>query len=452
MNRRTFFRVSAAATGGILVSMYFDLPSPAEERAKITYPPEAFVHIRPDGRIVITVNRCELGQGVATALPMILADELDADWSQIVAELAPAGEIYKDPVYGFQNTGGSATIANSFQQYRELGAKTRAMLIGAAADRWQVSANDCRAENSVVHGPNGQSARYADLAEEASRRPVPGRIDLKTPSEFRIIGKPTRRLDSRAKCDGSQRFGLDLDLPGMLVAVIAHPPVFGGRVKTFDDQKARALPGVRGVFEIPLLNGTAIAVVADRFWTAKQARDRLKIDWDLSGVEHADSSELSKRYKELARAPGNLAVNLGDATAIDRIAPENRILAEYEFPYLAHTPMEPLNATVRFDGDRAEAWVPSQIPTYDRMAVAEVLGLNPEQVTFHIEFAGGGFGRRQSFDSHVTREAAAIAKRVPGTPVKLIWTREDDVQGGYYRPMFVHRVEVGIGDGGMPVA
>jgi len=452
VNRRTFFRVSAAAAGGMLLSMYFDSPMLAQEPAAIVYPPDAFVHIRPDGRVVITINRCELGQGVSTALAMLLADEMDADWSQVVAELAPAASIYKDPVYGFQNTGGSATIANSFQQYRELGAKTRAMLIASAADRWHVSPSDCRAAKSVVHGPGGQSARYAELADDAARRPVPGKVALKKPSEFQIIGKPTRRLDSRAKCDGSQKFGLDLDLPGMLIAVVARPPVFGGRVKAFDDQGARGLPGVREVFEIPRVRGAGVAVVADRFWTAKLARDRLKIDWDLSGIEHADSAELSKRYKELARTPGNVAVNSGDPTVLDGFAPENRILAEYEFPYLAHTPMEPLNATARFDGDRAEVWVPSQFPTFDQAAVAEVLGLKPAQVSFHIEYAGGGFGRRQSFDSHVPREAAAIAKRMRGIPVKVVWTREDDVQGGYYRPMFVHRVEVGIGDAGMPIA
>jgi isoquinoline 1-oxidoreductase subunit beta len=452
VNRRTFFRVSAAAAGGMLVSMYFDSPVLAQQPPASVYPPDAFVHIKPDGRIVITINRCELGQGVATALSMILADEMDADWSHVACELAPAADIYKDPVYGFQNTGGSATIANSFQQYRELGAKTRAMLIATAADRWHVSRGDCRAAKSVVFGPDGHSVRYAELADEAARRPVPGKVDLKTPSEFQIIGKPTPRLDSRAKCDGSQKFGLDLDLPGMLIALVARPPVFGGRVKAFDDREARSLPGVREVFEISRVRGTGVAVVADRFWTAKQARDRLKIDWDLSGIEHEDSAELSRRYKELARTPGNVAVNRGDATVLDRVASENRILAEYEFPYLAHTPMEPLNATVRFDGDRAEVWVPSQFPTFDQAAVAEVLGLKAAQVTFHIEYAGGGFGRRQSFDSHVPREAAAIAKTMRGTPVKVVWTREDDVQGGYYRPMFVHRVEIGIGDDGTPIA
>jgi isoquinoline 1-oxidoreductase beta subunit len=303
-----------------------------------------------------------------------------------------------------------------------------------------------------VYGPGNRSARYAELAKDAARKPVPEKVSLKNPSEFRLIGKQVRRLDSRAKCDGSQKFGLDLDLPKMKIAVIAHPPVFGGRVKSFDDKEARSLAGVREIFEIPLVKGSAIAVVADKFWTAKQARDQLKIDWDLSGIELADSADLLTRYKQLAQTPGNVAFTRGDERAIDRLPAARRMVAEYEFPYLAHTPMEPLNATVRFDGDRAEAWVPSQFQTMDQMAISEVLGLKPEQVTFHTEFAGGGFGRRAVIDSHVPREAAVIAKRLRGTPVKLIWTREDDVRGGYYRPMHAHRVEIGIGPDGMPSA
>ena len=454
LDRRGFMRVSAAAAGGLLVSLYLDLPAAAGEGnqgppAKV-YPPNAFVHVKPDGKIVIQVNRLEFGQGVQTSLPMILADEMDADWSQVESQLAPAADVYKDPVFGIQMVGGSGSIAHSFQQYRELGAKTRATLVAAAAARWHVTPEQCRTEKSVVYGPGNQSARYAELANDAARAPVPDKVRLKSPSEFRLIGKGVRRLDSRAKCDGSQKFGLDLDLPGMKIAVVAHPPVFGGRVKTFDDKEVRATEGVRDVFEIPLVKGTGVAVVADRFWTAKQARDRLKIDWDLSGIEHADSSELRTRYKELARTAGNAAVNRGDEKAMDGIAPANRIAAEYEFPYLAHTPMEPLNTTIRFDGEAAEAWVPSQFQTMDQMAIAQVLGLKPEQVTFHTEFAGGGFGRRAVIDSHVQREAAAIARRFRGTPVKLIWTREDDVRGGYYRPMHAHRVEIGIGPDGMP--
>jgi isoquinoline 1-oxidoreductase beta subunit len=455
ISRRSFLRVSATAAGGLLVSLYFELPLAAQEgvqpKPKV-YPPDAFVHIKPDGKILITVNRLEFGQGVQTALPMILADEMDADWSQVVAELAPAADVYKDPVFGLQMVGGSSSIANSFQQYRELGAKSRAILVSVAADRWHATPDQCRTANSVVYGPGNQSASYAELANDAARRPVPDKVRLKAPSEFRLIGKKVRRLDSRAKCDGPQTFGLDLDLPGMKIALVARPPVFGGRVKGIDDKEARSVAGVRDMFEIPLIKGSGVAIVADKFWAAKQARDRLKIDWDLSGIEHADSSPLRSRFKELARTAGNVAVNRGDQQAIDRIPAGNRVVAEYELPYLAHTPMEPLNTTIRFDGNAAEAWVPSQFQTIDQMAIAEVLGLKPEQVTFHTEHAGGGFGRRTPLDSHVQREAASIAKRSRGTPVKLVWPREDDVQGGYYRTMTAHRVEVGIGGDGMPAA
>jgi isoquinoline 1-oxidoreductase beta subunit len=281
---------------------------------------------------------------------------------------------------------------------------------------------------------------------------VPASVRLKEPAQFRLVGKKVRRLDGRPKCDGSQKFGLDLDLPGMKVAVVAHPPVFGARVKSVDAAAARAVEGVRDVFEIPLAKGTGVAVVADKFWPAKRARDLLKIEWDYTGVERADSSELLARYKQLARTAGMRSVARGDAKALDSVAAANRIVAEYEFPYLPHAPMEPLNTTVRFDGDRAEAWAGSQFQTFDQMAVAEVLGLKPEQVTFHTEMAGGGFGRRAVTDSHVQREAAQIAKRLRGTPVKLVWSREDDIRGGYYRPMHVHRVEVGVGADGMPAA
>ena len=455
LSRRSFLRVSATAAGGLLVSLYLDFPLAAQEGAQPkpkVYPPDAFVHIKPDGKILITVNRLEFGQGVHTSLPMILADEMDADWSQVIAELAPAADVYKDPVFGIQLVGGSGSIAHSFQQYRELGAKTRAMLVAAAAEQWKVGPDQCHTEASVVHGRGGKSATYAELAEAAAKQPVPATVKLKDPSQFRLVGKKVRRLDSRPKCDGSLKFGLDLDIPGMKTAVVAHPPVFGGRVKSLDDKAARDVEGVREVFEIPLVKGTGVAVVADKFWTAKLARDRLKIEWDLSAVEHADTGQLSTKYKELARTPGNVAVSRGDQKVMDAIAATNRMVVEYEFPYLAHAPMEPLNTTIRFDGDRAETWAGSQFQTVDQMAVAEVLGLKPEQVTFHTEMAGGGFGRRAVPDSHVQREAALIAKRLRGTPVKLVWTREDDVQGGYYRPMHVHRVEIGIGQDGMPTA
>ena len=242
LTRRSFLRVSATAAGGLLVSLYFDLPLAAQEGTQPkpkSYPPDAFVQIKPDGKILITVNRLEFGQGVYTSLPMILADEMDADWSQVIAELAPAADVYKDPLFGIQMVGGSGSIAHSFQQYRELGAKTRAMLVAAAADQWKVAPDQCRTEASVVHGPSGQSAKYAELAQAAAKQPVPATVQLKESISVPSGGKEVRRLDSRPKCDGSIKFGLDLDLPGMKTAVVAHPPVFGGRVKTFDDKAAR---------------------------------------------------------------------------------------------------------------------------------------------------------------------------------------------------------------------
>jgi isoquinoline 1-oxidoreductase beta subunit len=327
LTRRVFLRAFSAAAGGMLMSLYIDVPTRAQAPAPPTYSPEAFVDLRParrqldlraakvveaaqrpDGTIVIQVNRLEFGQGVQTALPMILADELDADWSQVVGELAPAADVYKDPIYQLQMTGGSISVPHSFQQYRELGAKMRAMLVATAAERWRVVPTQCRTENSVVYGPANQSARYVDLASEAARRPVPGEVRLKTPSEFRLIGTPVRRLDSRAKCDGSLRFGMDVDLPGLKVALVARPPVYGGRVKGLNDREARAVAGVRDVFEVPTIRGgTGVAVVADTFWMAKQARDRLQVEWDVSGLEHPDTSQMLTRYVQLSQTTGNVA-------------------------------------------------------------------------------------------------------------------------------------------------
>jgi isoquinoline 1-oxidoreductase subunit beta len=452
-SRRAFLRASAALGGGMLLSLHFERPALAQAAGPTKqYPSDAFVRIGDDDAITINVIYIELGQGVATSLPMVLADEMDADWSKVTAELAPAAEVYKSPVFGFQMTGGSASIASSFQQYRELGAKARAMLISVAARRWSIRPDQCRTESSVVFGPDGRSARYADLARDAAKLPIPEHVALKTPSEFRLIGKPVRRLDNQPKCDGSQRFGLDRDLPGALTAVMVLPPVRGGRVKVIDDREARSVTGVRGVFAIPLLTGEAAVVVADRFWTAKRARDLLKIDWDDTGLQRADSAELRKEFTRLARTPGSTAVSRGDTKALERIPDRDRIVAEYEFPYLAHTPMEPLNATARFDGDRAEVWVGSQLPTIEQGQVANALGLKPKQVTFHIEYAGGGFGRRGTFDGHVPVAAALVAKRFPGAPVKFVWTREEDVRGGEYRPMCVHRVEIGVDGLGTPAA
>ena len=238
----------------------------------------------------------------------------------------------------------------------------------------------------------------------------------------------------------------------MKTALIARPPVFGGAVKSFDAKQARAIAGVHDIFEVPLAQGTGVAVVADGFWPAKQARDRLAIEWDISAVERVDTTALLAAYKEKARQPSTVALATGDPAVLDQLAADQKLAADYEFPYLAHAPMEPLNAVVRFDGDRAEAWIASSAATMDHVAISQVLGLPPARVTCHVVFAGGSFGRRGPLDCHLVREAAAIAKRLPGTNIKLMWTREDDIQGGYYRPMFVHRVQVGVGADGKPAA
>src|SRR5258708_29850676 len=318
------------------------------------------------------------------------------------------------------------------------------MLVAAAAAQWKIDSGQCRTEASVVYGPNRQAAKYAELAAAAARLPVPENVPLKKDSDLRLAGKKVRRLDSHAKCDGSQKYGLDVDLPGMKVALVAHPPIFGAKVKSFDASGARGIPGVSDVFEIPLVRGTGVAVVADRFWAAKQARDRLHADWDTASVEHADTAQLFEKYRELAGTPGKVAASRGDANVINTIPAANRIVADYEFPFLAHTPMEPLNTTIRFDGDRAEVWAGSQLQTVDQSAVAETLGLKTEQVTFHTEVTGGGFAPRAVPHSHVQREAAMIPKRLRRTPPNLIWTREDDGQVGYYRPMHVHRLEARV--------
>ena len=261
LSRRGFMRVSFAAASGLLVSLYLEprfgvaqegVSQSQAPPARKDFPPDAFVNIRPDGKIVIQVNRLEFGQGVQTPLPMLLADEMDADWANVIADLAPAADVYKDPMFGIQMVGGSGSIAHSYQQYRELGAKTRAMLVAAAAERWNTTPEQCRTESSVVHGPGGRSATYAELASDAARKPVPANVRLKNATELRLVGKKVKRLDSRAKCDGTLKFGLDLDLPGMKVAVVAHPPVFGARVKRIVVGEGRSVEGVRGIFEIAL--------------------------------------------------------------------------------------------------------------------------------------------------------------------------------------------------------
>ncbi len=457
-SRRGFLKAGTLATGGLVLG--FVLPTGgrfarAADAAKPTvYAPNAFLRVAPDNTVTVLVNRLEFGQGVHTALPMVIADELDADWSQVRGELAPAADVYKDPAFGIQMTGGSGTIAHSFTQYREVGARARAMLVQAAAQQWKVDPSRCRTAKGVVYGPAGQKATYGSLAEAAMALPVPQTVTLKDQKAFRYIGKPMPRLDARAKSTGRQQFGLDVKPAGTKIAVVAHPPVFGAKVAKFDAAKARAVRGVIAVLEIPVdRGGRGVAVVADGYWPAKQARDLLAIEWDTSVVEKVDSGKQLAQFAELAKTPGAVA-RKADTSKL--AGASKKISAVYEFPYLAHAPMEPINCTVDLKDDACTLWVGSQFQTIDQAAAAATAGLKPEQVTLNTMMAGGGFGRRAVPTSDFIVEAVNIAKAYKAAghagPVKLIWSREDDIRGGYYRPSHIHRADIGLDAGGNIVA
>jgi isoquinoline 1-oxidoreductase beta subunit len=450
-SRRGFLKAGAAASGGLVLGFMLPLGgrlARAAEGKPALYAPNAFLRVAPDNSVTVLVNRLEFGQGVHTSLPMVIADELDADWAQMRAELAPAGEPYKDPAFGMQITGGSGTIAHSFTQYREIGARARAMLVAAAAEQWRVSPSQCRTAKGVVYGPAGQKATYGSLADAAMKQPVPEAVTLKDAKQFRYIGKPMKRLDARAKSSGRQQFGLDFKPTDgkLVVAVVAHPPVFGGKVAKFDASKAKAIRGVLEVLEIPVdRGGRGVAVIAEGYWPAKQGRDALDIQWNLDGLAKADSAAQLAEFTELSKTKGAVA-RTADAPAVSSAA--KKISAVYEFPYLAHAPMEPINCTVDLKDDSCTLWVGSQFQTGDQAAAAATAGLKPEQVTLHTMMAGGGFGRRAVPTSDFVVEAVNIAKAWKaaghGGPVKMIWSREDDIKGGYYRPSHVHRAEIGL--------
>ncbi len=448
-SRRGFLKAGAAATGGLVLG--FMLPAGgrlarAAEGKPVVYAPNAFLRVAPDNSVTVTVNRLEFGQGVHTSLPMVIADELDADWAQMRAELAPAGEAYKDPAFGMQITGGSGTIAHSFTQYREIGARARAMLVAAAAEQWKVKPEQCRTAKGMVHGPAGQKATYGLLADAAMKQPVPEAVTLKDAKQFRYIGKPMKRLDARAKSSGRQQFGIDFKPEGAKVAVVAHPPVFGARVAKFDAAKAKAIRGVLDVIEIPVdRGGSGVAVIAEGYWPAKQGRDALDIQWNLDGLAKLDSAAQLAEFTALSKTPGAVA-RQADTSKLATAA--KKISAVYEFPYLAHAPMEPINCTVDLRDDSCTLWVGSQFQTGDQAAAAKTAGLKPEQVTLHTMMAGGGFGRRAVPTSDFVVEAVNIAKAYKAAghsgPIKMMWSREDDIKGGYYRPSHVHRAEIGL--------
>ncbi len=457
--RRSFLKLAGA--GGLTLGAFplLSVGSAAQAAApdaslKPTQQPSAFVQIAPNGEVTVTINRLEFGQGVQTALPMILAEELDADWSLVCSRLGSSDPAYVDPMFGMHLTGGSNSIKHSFTQYRELGARARAMLLSAAAARWGVDVSTLRTQAGTVIGPGELKLGYGELAEAAMAQPVPEKVNLKDPKDFRLIGKATNRLDAKAKSSGQQDFGIDVRSPGQLTAVVAHPPVFGAKLAMVDDTAALAVKGVKAVLRVPLSGGAeGVAVVADGYWPAKQGRDALKASWDTASVEKVDSVKQLTQYRALAKQPGPRQFDADMAPLAN--APK-RIEAEFVFPYLAHAPMEPLNCTVELADGQAQLWVGTQFPGVDGAAAARVLGLKPEQVTMHVQMAGGGFGRRAVPSSDYVVEACQIAKaaRAAGlnVPIRMVWSREDDIRGGQYRPMHLHRASIGFDARGQMLA
>ncbi|MGP0053979.1 MAG: molybdopterin cofactor-binding domain-containing protein [Steroidobacteraceae bacterium] len=459
LHRRDFLKLSALAGGGLLVAWASPAVAASDETAPATVKkpadPSAFVKINPDNTVEIVVNRLDFGQGALTALPMLLAEELDLDWGQVKARLAPAGDAYKDPVFGIQMTGGSSAVPNSWMQYREIGAATRTMLVAAAADLWQVPISACTTSAGRVHS-GARSATYASLAGAAAKQPVPDHVTLKSSADFKIIGKGKGRIDAADGASGKKKYGIDMRLPNMKVALLLRAPTFGGQVQSFDASRSMAVKGARAVFQIATdRGGSGVAVVADGYWPAKQARDLLQVTWKAGVGGTVSTDALFKLYREAAENPKLIAL-AGDVSASARAA--KHLGGEYLFPYLAHAPMETLNATFQFTPDGVTVWAGTQFQTIDQGAIAQTLGLKPAQVMLNTLPAGGGFGRRAVPSSDYLREGAAIAKEWQARqgpsagPVKVMWSREDDIKGGYYRPAHVHRVDVALDPMGNVVA
>ena len=448
VTRRSFLQTTALLAGTLVVGFRLDgRPATAAEALA----PDAFIRIAPDNTITIISKHTELGQGTYSGLATILAEEMDADWGQIRVESAPAdAKRYGNRLAGgVQMTGGSTSMAGAWDEMRRAGATARAMLVEAAAREWGVPASEITVDGGVVsHSGSGRRATFGELASKAAAITPPAQVTLKDPKDFKLIGKRVPRVDGRPKTDGSAQFTADFSTPGLLTALIARPPRFGATVKSVDDTAARRVKGVTHVLRVP----TGVAVVATGFWAARRGREALRVTWDESRAERRGSDDLYAAYRALAIRSGTPAKRLGDTAAALRGAAKV-LEAVYEFPYLAHAPMEPLDAVVRIGADLTELWAGSQAPTIDQQVVAKVSGVAPDKVRIHTLLAGGSFGRRATPDGDIAGEAAAVAKAIgDGRPVKVMWTREDDIRGGRYRPLYVHRLRAGLDANGAIVA
>ena len=444
VNRRRFIKMSATGTTGLIIGFYFsagaDTAAPAAPVAL-----NAWIRIGSDDLVTIFIDKSEMGQSILTGLAMIAADELDCDWKKVRTEFAPADKAYINPRFGVQGTGGSSGTPSSWGPLRKASATARAMLLEAAAQKWGVSASECRAENStILHAPTKRRLSYGSLAEAAAKLSVPQDVSLKEPNQYHLIGKPTKRLDTPDKVNGRAEYGIDVRLPGMVYAVVARCPVFGGKVASFDAAKAKAVPGVKDVIQIS--NG--IAVVADNTWTAMRGRRALEVKWDEGPNANHSSAGISKILADLAATPtAAVARKQGDVEA-GLAGAASKIEVLYEVPYLAHATMEPQNCTADVRADRCDVWAPTQNQTNTQAVAAKITGLDAKSVFVHTTFLGGGFGRR--FEIDFVGEAVEVSKAM-GAPAKVTWSREDDMQHDYYRTVSQARFTAGLDADGWPV-
>jgi len=451
VNRRGFLMAIGGAGAGLIIGPAIgQMARAAAPATEVQFNP--FVIVRPDDTVVVLSKHLDKGQGTANGLATLVAEEMDADWSQMKAEFAPANAaLYNNLSWGpYQGTGGSSAIANSYTQYRTAGATARAMLVAAAADRWGTTADRLTVENGRIRHPDGRSLGFGEVAAAAAALPVPEDPPLKSADRFVHIGKDRPRLDVPPKTVGAPIYAIDTTRPGMLVAAIARPPKFGATVVDFDATAALSVNGVVDVIRIP----AGVAVLATSTWPALKGREALTVTWDESAAETRSSDTLLSEYRDLAQTPGQVFQR--DGAGEDALADAAQVIeAEYSFPFLAHAPMEPLDSLIEFDGTSATIWTGSQLQTVDQYVTSATLGIELQDVHIHTLWAGGSFGRRAIYDSHIVGEAAQIAKALferdgKTPPIKVQWSREDDVRGGYYRPMYVHRVRVGLdGDGNL---
>ncbi|MCP4757518.1 MAG: xanthine dehydrogenase family protein molybdopterin-binding subunit, partial [Proteobacteria bacterium] len=449
---RQFLKISSVAGTGLVLGIHLpNCSSKADGSAALAnapgtvFKPNAWIRIDSDDTITVIVNHSEMGQGISTALPMIVAEELEAEWSRVRFEIAPVANVYKHPAYGIQWTVSSRSVQTSWVLLREAGAAARELLIGSAARIWDVSPLECRAQNSrVLHDSSNRVLRYGELVDKTAGIPVPGKVQLKKPEQFKIIGRPLPRLDSRTKTDGSAVFGIDVRLPDILIATIVHPPVFGTKAESFNPRRTLAMPGVRQVVAVE----TGMAVVADTFWQAKKGMESLEIEWEKSENRNISTELLFERWTKMAEEKGKTCFEVGDVDEFFQ-KPGNRVEAAYNVPYQAHATPEPMNCTAHVQENHCEVWAPTQNQDGAMEIAARITGLSYDSIKVHTTYLGGGFGRRALVD--YVGETVEISQAVKA-PVKLIWSREEDIRKDFFRAATHNVLKAVLDDRGLPIA